>query len=139
MAFIEWSDEYSVGIKQFNDDHRELIKIVNELHSGLISKLGIAQMTYIMGSLVNYTVSHFAREEKYMVKYNYPDYDAHKNEHEKLLNKVREYSRMLEDGQTSFSIELMSFLRDWLVNHIQGCDMKYREFFKQYAKSGETA
>jgi len=137
MAFIDWQENYSVGIKQFNDDHKELVKIINELHNGLVSNLGISQMTYVMDGLVNYTVGHFAREEKYMKKYDYSGYDEHKEEHEKLLNKVREYYQMLKDGRSSFTIELMAFLKDWLVDHILGSDMEYKEFFKEFAKKAD--
>lgn len=134
MAFIDWTDDMSVGIKQFNDDHKDLIKFLNDLHAGLISKVGISQMSYILDGLIDYTVKHFKNEERYMVKYSYPQYEKHRAEHEGLLRKVEEFKGRLESGETSFSVELMGFLKKWLVEHIQGSDMEYKEFFKQFAK-----
>lgn len=138
MAYIEWTKDLSVGVKQFNDDHKQLVQYVNELHSGIVSNLGISQMSYIMDGLISYTVRHFKNEEKYMVKFSYPGYEDHKKAHDILIAKVQQYKNRLDDGETSFSLELMGFLKKWLVEHIQISDMKYKEFFKQHGKPGKT-
>lgn len=129
MAFITWDDTLDVGVAAFNEDHRRLVGMVNELHAGIVSGLGISQMTYILDGLVDYTRTHFRREEELMAKLAYPDLKAHRREHYDLMVQVADFQARLREGKASFTIELMSFLRDWLVTHIKGTDMSYRDFF----------
>jgi len=129
MAFISWDDSLDVGVPQFNEDHRRLVAFINDLHGGIVSGIGISQMTYILDGLIDYTKNHFAREEEMMAKHDYPDIKAHRREHYELMKQVAEFSARLREGKASFTLELMSFLKDWLVKHIKGTDMKYRDFF----------
>lgn len=129
MAFISWDDSLDVGVSQFNEDHRRLVAFINDLHGGIVSGIGISQMTYILDGLIDYTKNHFAREEEMMAKHDYPDIKAHRREHYELMKQVAEFSARLREGKASFTLELMSFLKDWLVKHIKGTDMKYRDFF----------
>jgi len=129
MAFISWDDSLDVGVSQFNEDHRRLVAFINDLHGGIVSGIGISQMTYILDGLIDYTKNHFAREEEMMAKHDYPDIKAHRREHYELMKQVAEFSARLKEGKASFTLELMSFLKDWLVKHIKGTDMKYRDFF----------
>jgi hemerythrin len=129
MAFVTWDTTLDVGVSQFNEDHRRLVGFINDLHGGIVSGLGISQMTYILDGLIDYTKEHFGREEALMSKHEYPDLKAHRREHFELMVQVGEFNARLKEGNASFSLELMSFLKDWLVNHIKGTDMKYRDFF----------
>ena len=129
MAFVTWDESLDVGVPQFNEDHRRLVAFINDLHGGIVSGIGISQMTYILDGLIDYTKNHFAREEEMMAKHDYPDIKAHRREHYELMKQVAEFSARLREGKASFTLELMSFLKDWLVKHIKGTDMKYRDFF----------
>ncbi|HON79691.1 MAG TPA: bacteriohemerythrin [Spirochaetota bacterium] len=130
MEMITWDDSLSVGVQQFDAEHRELIKFVNKLNQSL--KIGGAQKTMedILTGLIKYTVIHFTHEEDYMVLYEYPGYDAHRKEHEELKKKVTDFHERFTAQKAAFSLELMIFLRDWLINHIQKSDMAYKDFFQ---------
>ncbi len=129
MPFISWENNFSVGIGRFDEDHQQLVGYINKLHVGMIGGDSASSMGQVLDGLVSYTVEHFNREENLMKKHSYPEYDAHKTEHENLVKKVAEFQSQFKSGKTSFSLSLMSFLRDWLINHIKGSDMKYRSFF----------
>lgn len=126
-----WEEKFSVGIKQFDEEHRQLISYLNKLHLGLVSGDNVGAMVKVLDGLVTYTQSHFAHEESLMSAHSYPQYEAHKKEHEDLIAKVVDFESRLTAGKASFSLELMSFLKDWLVIHIQGTDKKYSDFFKE--------
>ncbi|MCB1156808.1 MAG: hemerythrin family protein [Leptospiraceae bacterium] len=131
METIIWDSKLlSVGIDEFDEEHYELIKHLNELDQAV--KTGAAKQTLelVLTHLIKYTRIHFGHEEKYMKKYSYPDYESHKREHEELTARVNEFYERYKSGQISFSIEVLKFLYNWLLNHILGCDMKYKEFFK---------
>jgi len=129
MEYIEWGENLSVGLKVFDDEHKQLVSFVNKLNTAL--QAGSAKKTIgeILKSLVNYTQIHFKHEEEYMSLYNYPEYETHKKEHESLTEQVMDFYTRYMDGKAVFSLELMNFLKDWLIHHILGSDMKYKDFF----------
>jgi len=138
MAYREWKNEYNIAVKKFNDDHKELFSYLNQLHQGLIGGFGISDMSFILDGLVKYTVKHFKSEESLMIKFNYPHYEEHKEEHDELLAQVGEFIEDYKKGKKAFSIELLSFLDNWISNHILQTDMKYKPFFKEIAKQQKS-
>lgn len=133
MKYKEWRPEYNVSVKAFNDDHKKLFGFLNELQQGVSSGIGVSNMGYIIKGLVDYTTEHFRREEIMMGKYHYPEYEDHKMEHNKLLKKVGQFYSDFQEGKSTFSLELLSFLNDWISNHILNTDMKYKPFFREIA------
>lgn len=129
MDFINWNENLSVGVRIFDEEHKQLISYVNDLNHALVAGSAQRTMGDILKNLISYTKIHFRHEEEYFLLHEYPNYDAHKAEHEALTRQVSEYYDRFMAGKSSFSIELLNFLRDWLVNHIQGTDSKYRAFF----------
>ncbi len=133
MAFINWSDSLSVGITLFDNDHKKLVSLANQLHESITVGAQQTVLAPILKELVNYTVFHFGHEEGMMLQYAYPEYQKHKKEHDALVAKVQDYYDQVMQGKTSISLSLIGFLKDWLVNHIMVSDKEYKEFF---AKKG---
>ncbi len=133
MAFITWTDDLSVGVDVFDNDHKELVSIVNRLHDSISVRSQQAILSSLLNDLLKYTIYHFSREEGYMLSHGYPDYESHKIQHEALIKKVEDFADQVSSGKSSISISLMGFLKDWLINHIMKTDREYMEFF---AKKG---
>ena len=129
MALIAWSDTYSVQVRQFDDQHKKLIEMVNDLHDSMKVGKGKEALGKILKSLIQYTAMHFSSEERLMKQHNYPDYEQHKKEHNQLVMKVQDVQKKYLEGSTILSQEVMNFLKEWLRNHIQGEDKKYGIFF----------
>lgn len=130
MEFIEWNDSLSVGIEVFDKEHKQLVGMVNKLNNALATGSAKKTMEEILTSLIKYTQIHFKHEEDYMTLYDYPEYLKHKKEHEELTKQVLEFNERYRSGKVAFSLELMNFLREWLIKHIMGSDMKFKDFFK---------
>lgn len=128
MPFISWNNRYSVGIKAIDDQHAKLVEYINELHDAMKAGKAKDAMGSIIRNLINYTSTHFTLEEKFMMEKRYPDYLAHKKEHDAFVKKVLEFQKSFEMGSTSVSIDIINFLRDWLLNHISVTDKKYGPF-----------
>lgn len=128
---ITWNDEMSVKVAEIDKQHQVLIKLINDLHEAMRVGQAKAVMGKLLEELVNYTVTHFAYEEKLFEKYNYPQKTTHQNEHIKLLNKVNEFKAEFDSGSKNLSLEMMNFLKDWLLNHIQKTDKQYSAFFNE--------
>ncbi len=128
MALITWQDSYSVKIRKFDDEHKKLIALINQLHDAMRIGRGGQVIGTVLQSLIDYTASHFASEEAMMKLHAYPDYERHKKEHNLLVMKVLDIQKEIKSGKAPLSHEIMFFLKQWLQTHIQGEDKKYGPF-----------
>jgi hemerythrin len=125
MSFMNWSDRLSVKVKSIDDQHIALVGMVNDLHAAMLKGQARAIAGELLKKLANYTVEHFAYEEKLMASTAYADLATHKGLHEALTKQVMDYIARFEKGDITLSVQLLNFLSDWLVKHIQGEDQKY--------------
>ncbi|MCC6932951.1 MAG: hemerythrin family protein [Deltaproteobacteria bacterium] len=131
MAFMQWSDALSVGIKEIDNQHAQLVALINKLHEAMRSGKTKEALSEILKELISYTGNHFATEEKYFDQFKYEATATHKIEHKKLVQQVLDFQKQFESGKISLSIDIMNFLGDWLKNHIQGTDKKYIACFQK--------
>jgi len=124
MAFFEWKDEYRVGVKVVDQQHRRLVNLVEELYEAMKMGKGSDGAKRVLKGLVDYTKSHFRTEEEFMKASSYPGFLAHKKEHEDLAVQAEELLYQVEKGKLSVPIETGRFLKDWLSNHIMETDRK---------------
>ncbi|HYD65180.1 bacteriohemerythrin [Azospirillum sp.] len=130
MSLISWDDKFSVGIREFDDAHKRLMDLLNQLWDANEARQGADVMGRILNELVSYTASHFADEEALFRKWDYPVLHRHHEIHENLKNTaIRLQKKLAEEGSDVISDEVFDFLRDWLVKHILGEDMQYKTFF----------
>jgi hemerythrin len=106
--------------------------MANNLYDNFKSGQGNIGLIETFKSLVDYVQVHFTTEEKLLNENDYPYLLSHKQEHDKFIEKVKElYSRALS-GSSRVSIEMLIFLRDWLLNHIIKTDKKYSKFLNNH-------
>ncbi len=128
MALINWDDKYSVKIKEIDNQHQKLVRLINLLHDAMKEGKGKQVVGKILNDLVDYTVFHFAYEEKLFDRYSYPGGQTHKLEHNDLVQKVKKYVNDFQSEKPILPMEVMNFLQNWLINHINGTDKKYSSF-----------
>jgi len=128
MAIIEWSPVYSVKVEKFDDQHKKLVDLINQLHDAMKSGQGNSAIGTVLQSLVAYTVTHFADEAKLLQANGYPDLVKHLGEHDKFVKQVVEFQKKFQDGTAMLTMTVLSFLKEWLVTHIQVEDKKYGIF-----------
>jgi hemerythrin-like metal-binding protein len=126
MAFLTWSEEYSVKVKMFDDEHIHLMELINQLHDGLHSGKAKDVLTKVIDEMIAYTTNHFKHEESELRKYKYPHLREHIDQHELLRESVIEFrSRLTHGFSSALAIEMSKFLKVWLLKHIQVEDMQY--------------
>jgi hemerythrin len=128
MALFNWSDEYSVNIKEIDEQHKVLISLINELHDKM--RVGKAKeiLAEILEKLIHYTNYHFKYEENLFTSHGYPDSSIHKTVHIGLVHQVKEIKSNFDSGKVVLSMDVMNFLKGWLGNHILGTDKKYSSY-----------
>lgn len=128
MSLIDWNNNYSVNVKEIDDQHKKLIDLINKLYEEMRKGHGKDALSGVLKELVEYTKYHFAKEEKLLEKYNYPNLAAHKKEHEELTKKVEEINEKIASGKMVISSNVLTFLKDWLNNHILVDDKGYSTY-----------
>ncbi len=130
QPIMRWSTSLSVGIDSIDSQHKVLIDLINTLFHEMNSGNSKQAISSTLSKLIEYTGSHFAFEEDLFEKHNYEGNDAHKEIHKKLVAQVVDFQRQFESGKKDISLELMEFLKDWLIEHIKGTDKKYSSFLQ---------
>jgi hemerythrin len=126
MALMEWTPQMQIGIKQIDSEHKKLVLLINQLFEAMQKGAGHEALGQILTGLINYTATHFAYEEKLFAETGYPDTAAHKKEHENLKQRVLDIQKRYAAGdEDTLSIETLTFLKNWLINHTTGSDKKY--------------
>jgi hemerythrin-like metal-binding protein len=128
MAFISWDDSYSVHVREIDDQHRKLIDMINSLHEAMKEGRGRNVIGTILDEMSDYAAVHFDTEEKLFEKYRYPGKSDHKQEHDAFVGQVIDFRKKYSRDELFLSLEVTDYLRNWLLRHIQGSDMKYSSF-----------
>lgn len=131
MPFIEWSDKLITGVREADEQHKKLVSLINELYDAMKQGKGKEVIDKALDELVRYAGYHFTTEETLMSKYGYPELASHKREHEAFKAKIKEFLEKKAKGEATLTMEVMTFLKDWLVKHIMGTDKKYGPFLQQ--------
>jgi len=126
MPLMTWNDKLSVGVKVLDDDHKKLVGMVNQLYDAIQSGHGKDSLGKTLDGLIEYTKVHFGHEEQFFAQTSYAASADHKKEHDDLTRQVLDIQQKYKKGATGcLSLEVMNFLKNWLVTHIQGSDQKY--------------
>jgi hemerythrin-like metal-binding protein len=125
---FKWDESFATHVPEMDEQHKKLFRMVNDLYKAMKAKRAKEALNGIVDELIIYTGKHFGDEEKLLAKVHYPDIAAHKQLHKDLVSKVLDVQKKLKSGQATVGIELLNFLKDWLVNHIKGNDKKYGQF-----------
>ncbi len=105
-----WDSSFDVKHDLFNNDHKKLFDLINELDKDRSSGAKLK-------ALLDFVLVHFKHEEDFFAASKYAESDAHKKIHDKFVQDALAV-KTVDDG-------VMQFIKNWLVNHIKGSDMKY--------------
>lgn len=125
---VQWSESYRLGLDEVDEQHHTLIDLMNDLWAVIAANAPIQDSEKILVRLERYTVEHFTSEEKMMQALGYPKFEVHKRAHEHFVARLQAELARHENGQ-KLNLDILNFLRDWLVNHILVNDKDYAEFY----------
>lgn len=124
MILVPWRDDYRVGAKSVDDEHRALVDRINRLYDQLMVEEDPQAVAAFFGGLINAITEHFVREERYMRERGYDLLPEHREDYERLLDDIRtliaEFDRNEEEGRD----DLATRLDGWLSYHFDTHDAR---------------
>jgi len=129
MEKITWDESFSVGVRDLDDQHKQIVMLVNTLIEMSDTKVDSEIISDTLTKMTQYASSHFQKEEQYMLEYGYPEYAVQKKQHQEFKKKTTDFCMGTMLHKTTVPTEIFSYLRSWWMNHILTDDMKYKQFF----------
>jgi hemerythrin len=133
MAIFVWKEEYRVDEARIDEQHKRLFEIAGRLHEAMRTGAGHGAMAPVLDELIAYTRTHFGTEESLMRTNAYPGFAAHRAEHEGLTERVLEFRRQFREGKVALTVEMLQFLKEWLVRHIGQSDRRFGRWLRERA------
>ncbi|MFO1424516.1 MAG: bacteriohemerythrin [Candidatus Competibacteraceae bacterium] len=121
MAFLEWSEEWSVGIPIIDNQHIQLVELLNRFTDAVKAGQEAGRITALLDELIVFTRHHFATEEQLMDQHGYVDALAHRQEHRKLVEDLLGIQRQFDNVSLMLTLQA---LKEWLHKHINGDDRR---------------
>ncbi len=129
MSYFAWDPDLDVGVEAMNDQHKELIAMMEGVYQKNISATDKKDILQSVAALMDFVAKHFHDEEMYMASIGFPGLKVHKKIHQNLLTDL---NRLIDnytsnDDEIHLSEEFMAFLNLWIITHIMAVDTKYGE------------
>lgn len=127
MADIRWLTSMSVGVEQWDADHRVLLDLIGRLDDLLRS--GRSDPSPLMDTLSRYVDVHLGSEERTMERLGYPHFEAHRAKHDEFRTWFKEVTAAAPAARPA-AAEIADMLVHWWYVHIVTVDMAYKDFFE---------
>jgi len=135
-TIVAWNDTYSVGIHEIDEQHQILVELINKLYTALARRASNGIVEGVLAELVRYTRVHFATEECLMRVFGYPGYEEHKVAHDRLVARVELFLTDFRERGPKGGLDLLYFLREWLMRHINEEDKAYSPHVAREGRRG---
>lgn len=127
MAQIEWKEEFSVGNASIDQEHELLITQINSLYEQLNLPLDTHTIESMLADIQADISTHFALEELLMQEAGFPEFEDHKQDHERLLDQIDDMVFHFAEDPESGKALLTNRLSDWFSTHFKGFDARLHD------------
>ena len=131
MLKILWNDSLATGVKAIDQEHRALIDLYNSLLDSVLQGRSQSITAGKLERLVQFTVDHFAEEERLMTESGYPELESHRELHLRIQEKVRELASRFEREGTVIDSDALVLLKEWVVDHTLKSDHDYLPWLRK--------
>lgn len=127
FEIFPWNSNFETGIQTIDEQHQQLVYILNKLASHLADCSNELVLNEIFEELANYADYHFKTEESIWSEYFLEDewYQSHELAHSYFIGDVLAL-KYNEDNKPFDDVvyEIVSFLSKWLAYHILDTDKR---------------
>lgn len=127
MAQIEWTEEFSVGNASIDQEHEALIAQINQIYEQLSQAIDTETIESMLEELQADISTHFAVEELLMHEAGFAELEAHREDHEHLLDQIHDMIFDFAEDPDKGRELLVNRLSDWFSNHFKGFDARLHD------------
>ena len=131
MSIINWSKRYELGIKEIDDQHHNLVNIINKLFDSYNQEAELEIIIDIIDELLAYADIHFGTEEGYFDKFQFEGAAEHRAEHRRFKERINSLKNKLEINKSEVIEDALNILGEWFSDHEEQYDRKYVPCFKK--------
>ena len=128
--YVHGSRSTASAMPPLDAEHKRLLGMVDDLYQAIQTGNEGVDFQDVLEQLANYTMTHFDHEERVMQQCGYPSLEAH-------VPCTRRCGGALEFKANPDAIvgrELLQFLKNWWVRHIQNQDKAYAPYLDAIAR-----
>ena len=131
--YIHWGKEFETGQPLIDAEHRLLVMLFRKLDVAIKTSEPRSTIARIVIEVRKFVEFHIVSEENLMRETNYPGFEAHRELHSNLLTDL---SIMISKVGThrEFPDDLLSFVNDWLIDHIAHHDQALARHVRKAVK-----
>jgi hemerythrin len=122
---LPWNRACNVGVRAMDDQHAIMMDTMNELRLLLERGAKQVQADELLNKLIEFTRVHFWTEEQLMEQHGFPGLAGHRAEHQRLMAQLQKSVHRLQRGEAGQMSDLLCFLHDWFIDHVEGLDQEY--------------
>ena len=123
---IEWSEAMRLGVPEVDFEHEELIGVINTLGELLQANDASDIIPSLLAEIHAQIEAHFALEEKIMRDQGFIGYEAHKEDHDRLLEQIRDImSEAKTLDEPTLRADLAQRLNTWFSDHFRTLDRSF--------------
>ena len=104
VKILEWTPEYSVHVPEIDREHQTWFSVTNRLHEAMLAGEGTRILATLLAEMTQYTLYHFANEEKLMATVQYAGLRAHVRQHDDLRRRANAFGERFERGEATITI-----------------------------------
>lgn len=117
MRAFRWSKSNEVFVRELDDEHQVVFHAMGELQTALHTGASRSHVTDILHRLTACLEEHFAHEEKLMRNARYLSFEWHRQQHNTVRKRLRQFAPVIEEGDRDAGHQLVEFLSRWLEDH----------------------
>jgi hemerythrin len=134
VPILEWEKRFELEAEPFDGHHKHLVKLLNTVYDSSCDGASGETFGVVLIELIDYANYHFGAEESSMRFNEYPELELHREEHKTFCSMVVAFRDDIHAGRNDSAIDLISFLGNWLFDHILKTDALYCQFARQHNK-----
>jgi hemerythrin len=132
MPLFKWTKAHAVFINEIDAQHRNLIRMADELHRAILAGAETSRTLELLKVLIAAAEDHFTYEERQMRSSQYSAYDWHRQQHDTVRKRINQFVPRIESGEAEAAMLLLEFLSDWLKEHINLTDRMMAAHLRNY-------
>jgi len=136
MPLLTIDQVHHIAVDEMQHTHEEEISMLNEINALATiyenDKTKHEELENKLDEYIKHVKVHFANEERLIRLYQFPPYQMHKAEHDRVLHELNDVLiRWKQHGEIDAIIAYLRQSVEWIINHISTMDNMTAMFISQ--------